>query len=57
VLEPLEEPELALRECVRVLKAGYFAIYTIVFSWHIHEEPIDFYRFSTYGIKYLFNKV
>lgn len=57
VLEHLEEPELALRECHRVLKRGGIAIYSVPFIWHLHEEPRDFYRFSKYGLKYLFEKV
>ena len=56
VLEHLEEPERALRECYRVLKRGGVAIYTVPFIWHLHEEPRDFYRFSKYGLKYLFEK-
>ena len=56
VLEHLEEPELALRECYRVLKRGGVAIYSVPFIWHLHEEPRDFYRFSKYGLKYLFEK-
>lgn len=57
VLEHLEEPELAIKECHRVLKIGGIAIYTVPFIWHLHEEPRDFYRFSKYGLKYLFEKV
>lgn len=57
VLEHLEEPEAALRECHRVLRVGGMAIYTVPFIWHLHEEPRDFYRFSKYGLKYLFEKV
>lgn len=56
VLEHLEEPEKALRECYRILKPGGTAIYSVPFIWHLHEEPRDFYRFSKYGLKYLFEK-
>ena len=57
VLEHLEDPEIALKECYRVLKSGGYAIYTVPFIWPIHEEPRDFYRFSKYGLDYLFKKV
>jgi ubiquinone/menaquinone biosynthesis C-methylase UbiE len=57
VLEHLEEPEAALRECFRILLRGGYCIYTVPFIWHIHEEPRDFFRFSKYGLKYLFEKV
>jgi SAM-dependent methyltransferase len=56
VLEHLEEGEQALRECHRVLKPGGIAIYSVPFIWHLHEEPRDFYRYSKYGLKYLFEK-
>ncbi|VEP16993.1 Methylase involved in ubiquinone/menaquinone biosynthesis [Hyella patelloides LEGE 07179] len=56
VLEHLEEPELALRECYRVLKSDGIAIYSVPFIWHLHEEPRDFYRYSKYGLQYLFKK-
>lgn len=56
VLEHLEEPELALREAFRVLKPEGCAIYTVPFIWHLHEEPRDFFRYSRYGLEYLFRK-
>lgn len=56
VLEHLEEPELALEECYRVLKKSSYAIYSVPFIWHLHEEPRDFFRYSKYGLKYLFEK-
>jgi SAM-dependent methyltransferase len=56
VLEHLEEPDKALEECARILKKGGIAIYTAPFIWHIHEAPRDFYRYSKYGLTYLFEK-
>ena len=56
VLEHLEEPDVALKECVRVLKSNGVAIYTVPFIWHLHEEPRDFYRFTKYGLDYQFQK-
>ena len=32
------------------------AVYSVPFIWHIHEEPRDFYRFSKYGLEYIFKK-
>lgn len=56
VLEHLEEPKDAIKECFRVLRPGGVAIYTVPFIWHLHEEPRDFYRYSKYGLNYLFQK-
>jgi SAM-dependent methyltransferase len=55
-LEHLEEPEQAIRECFRVLKAGAHAIYTVPLIWHLHEEPRDFFRYTKYGLQHLFLK-
>ncbi len=56
VLEHLEEPTDALRECYRLLRPGGYAIYSVPFIWHVHEAPRDFYRFSPYGLRYQFEK-
>jgi SAM-dependent methyltransferase len=56
VLEHLEEPDKAIAECRRVLKSGGVAIYTTVLFWHLHEEPRDFFRYTKWGLKYLFEK-
>lgn len=54
VLEHLEEPAKAIRECHRVLKPNGYAVYTNPFIWHLHEEPRDFFRYSKHGLRYLF---
>lgn len=56
VLEHLEEPSLAISETSRVLKPGGYAIYTVPLFWHVHEGPRDFYRYTQYGLRYLFEK-
>lgn len=56
VLEHLEEPKMAVKECFRVLDSGGVAIYTAPFIWHLHEEPRDFFRYSKYGLEYLFQE-
>lgn len=57
VLEHLERPDKALKEAYRVLREGGYAIYTIPLFWHLHEEPRDFYRYTNYGIDFLFRNV
>ena len=56
VLEHLEEPYSAIEESYRVLRPGGYAIYTVPLFWHIHEEPRDFYRYTSYALRYLFEK-
>ena len=56
VLEHLEEPGKAIKEANRILKSGGHAIYSVPLFWHLHEEPRDFYRYTKYGLKYLFEK-
>lgn len=56
VLEHLEEPAEALRECYRVLRPGAHAIFTVPLFWHLHEEPRDFFRYTRYGLEHLLRK-
>jgi SAM-dependent methyltransferase len=56
VLEHVFNPDIFLKEANRVLKPGGTAIFTIPFIWDEHEQPYDFARYSSYGLKYLFTK-
>jgi ubiquinone/menaquinone biosynthesis C-methylase UbiE len=56
VLEHLEEPNEAIKETKRVLKKDSYAIYTAPLFWHLHEEPRDFFRYTRYGLRFLFEK-
>ena len=56
VLEHLERPEDAIQEMYRILKLGGYVILTAPLFWHLHEEPRDFYRYTRYGLEYLFTR-
>jgi len=56
ILEHMEQPDRVISEMYRVLKSGGYCIATTPFMWHLHEEPRDFYRFTKYGLRYLFKK-
>lgn len=57
VLEHLEEPRAALAESFRVLKPEGHVLYTAPMFWHLHEQPRDFYRYTEYSLRYLFESV
>jgi ubiquinone/menaquinone biosynthesis C-methylase UbiE len=54
VLEHLERPWDAVKEMYRVVKPGGHVLLTTPLFWHLHEEPRDFYRYTKYGLQYLF---
>ena len=56
VLEHIREPALCVREMARVLKPGGHLILTTVQDWEIHQHPNDFFRYTRYGLEYLFAK-
>lgn len=56
VLEHVANHQEVIKESYRVLKEGGYAIFTMPFSWELHEEPYDFFRFSKYGLEYLFKQ-
>lgn len=56
VLEHVADSKGVIREAYRVLVKGGHAIFTVPFSWELHEEPYDFFRFTKYGLKALFEE-
>ncbi len=57
VLEHTPDPEGLLREMARVTKRGGLLILTAPFSFRLHEEPHDYFRFTPHGLKWLCTKV
>jgi|GEM_PF-573647 len=53
MLEHLDTPALMLQETYRLLKSNGKLILTVPMVWGLHEEPIDFYRYTEYGLRYL----
>jgi SAM-dependent methyltransferase len=56
LLEHVSEPAETLREITRVLKAGGEAFITAPFIMLVHQPPFDFFRYTEYGLRHLFQK-
>ena len=56
VLEHLCEPQTLLNEAFRIMKPGGAIILQVPWQWWIHEAPYDFFRYTPYGLKYMFEK-
>jgi SAM-dependent methyltransferase len=56
VLEHLCEPQMMLNEAYRILKVGGIMMVQVPWQWWIHEAPYDYFRFTPYGLKYMFEK-
>ena len=51
VLEHCPEPEVVLKEVLRVLKPGGVFFFTVPFLWNLHEVPQDEYRYTPFSLE------
>tara|TARA_B100001093_G_scaffold457369_1_gene469019 strand:- start:100 stop:687 length:588 start_codon:yes stop_codon:yes gene_type:complete len=56
VLEHVNNPFSAADNLVRILKKGGIIVLNTPFSWNYHEIPIDYWRFTHSGLRYLLTK-
>jgi len=54
LIEHVKKPQVVIDEIFRVLKSNGKLILSTRFAFPLHETPNDYYRFTKYGIKYLF---
>lgn len=56
VLEHIEDPDLFLRECYRVLRPNGCLLFTVPFSYRFHYVPHDYFRYTPSGLQLLLTK-
>ena len=56
VLEHVFNPDEFLKETRRVLKPAGVLLLTCPFIWNEHEQPYDYGRYSSFGLKHLLEK-
>jgi len=55
VFEHVFNPNEFLRETNRVLKMDRVFLITVPFVWDEHEQPYDYARYSSFGLKHILN--
>lgn len=56
VMEHLREPQIMLNEAYRILKPAGSIVLQVPFMWWVHEAPYDYFRYTRYGLQYMFEK-
>ena len=56
VLEHVFNPEEFLKEVNRVTKMSGKVLMTVPFVWDEHEQPYDYARYSSFGLKHILSK-
>ena len=56
VIEHVPDPAALLSEFSRVLNRDGAVLLTSPFTWQIHDEPHDYWRFTEYGLRLLFER-
>jgi len=57
IMEHVAEPEQAIREFRRVVKPGGEVFLVAAHVRRQHQAPYDFFRYTEFGLEYLFKKV
>ena len=56
VFEHVFNPDVFLSEIHRVLRPGGTLLMTVPFAWDEHEQPWDFARYSSFGLRFLLER-
>ena len=56
-LEHVQDVQLYVNECKRLLRPGGHLILSVPMQWRMHEQPYDYWRFTRHGVEALLSSV